>query len=237
MVTFDRGGALGVLTLASPPQNLLTSPAFCEPDRLRDFLSSPDLTGVLVRGEGRHFCGGADLARLAEQAQDPAALARDLDRGKLLLDALRFAPVPVVAAIRGQCLGAGFEIALACHFRVASTGAMVGFPESTHGLLPGLGGTLLAAGREHRAAIDLVVSGRLVESEEALALGLVDRVVSTAKVEEAAEAMLAALVAEKPPALVHALMEALHNARRLPREEALRRETALFCELLRRSRG
>lgn len=237
MVTFDRRGALGIVTLASPPQNLLTSPVFCEPDRLRDFLASPDLTGVLLRGEVRHFCGGADLDRLAEQAKDPARLAQDLDQGKRLLDALRFAPVPVVAAIRGQCLGAGFELALACHFRVASTGSMVGFPESTHGLLPGLGGTLLASGREHRAAIDLVLSGRLVDSEEALALGLVDRVVETARVEEAAEAMLASLVGEKSPALVHTLMEALHNARRLPREEALRRETALFCELLRRSRG
>jgi enoyl-CoA hydratase len=231
MLAYSRHGTTGVLTLKDPPRNLLKSPLFADRQELEGFLSADDLSGVIVVGEGRHFCGGADLEQLAIQAKDPAQLRRALDQGKALLDLLRFATVPVVAAIRGQCLGAGLEIALACHLRIASPGAMLGFPETTHGLLPGLGGTVALGEHRVRGVIDLIVSGRLVDADEALSLGLLDRVVDAAQVEHAAELQLTELVGGKPVQLVRSVMESIQNGRRLPREEALRRETELFCTL------
>jgi enoyl-CoA hydratase/carnithine racemase len=236
IIEYERRGPIGYLTIAHPPKNLLQSPVFADPRELEVFLGSPELLGVVVKGKGRHFSGGADLERLEEQAGDPARLGEDLGRGKSLLETLSFATVPVVAAIRGQCLGAGLEIALACHLRVVSDGAMLGFPEATHGLLPGLGGTL-AGSVARKVLVELVLSGRLVGAEEALALGLADRLEKGADVEAAAARLLAELTEGKPPELIRAAMESIHNGRRLPRDEALRRETELFCEVARRRFG
>ena len=227
-------GDLGHVVLDHPPANALQDPVFVDPSRLAAFLATPGLRGVVVTGAGRHFCGGADLEALRQRLPDAASLSAALDRGKALLALLSDAPVPVVAAVRGQCLGAGLEIALACHARVAADGAMVGFPEVSLGLLPGLGGTV-GDGEplSRRARLDLVLSGRLVGAEEARGLGLVDRVVPSGEVAEAAEALLRTWTDGRSPLLVRSVLEALRNARRLPRSEALRRETELFLALAR----
>lgn len=227
-------GDFGHVVLDQPPANALQDPVFVEPSRLAAFLAAPGLRGVVVTGAGRHFCGGADLEALRARLPDAASLSAALDRGKALLALLTDAPVPVVAAVRGQCLGAGLEIALACHARVVAEGAMLGFPESTLGLLPGLGGT--AGNGEplaRRARVDLVMSGRLVGAEEARGLGLVDRVVPSGEVVEAAEALLGSWVDGRSPLLVRSVLEAIVHGRRLPREQALRRETELFLALAR----
>ena len=227
-------GAIGRIILARPPANLLDAPEFTDAATLEGFLAQPALKGAIVTGEGRHFSGGADPASLEASLADPEALGRSLAAGQRLLGVLSFATVPVVAAIRGQCLGAGFEIALACHFRVAASGSMVGFPEAGRGLLPGLGGTAPAFARPSRQAlIDLLLSSRLVGADEALALGLVDRVAPTAGLDEAATRLLAELTDARWPEQVRAIMEAVHNGRRLERGAALRRETELFLHLAR----
>jgi enoyl-CoA hydratase/carnithine racemase len=187
-----------------------------------------------VRGDGRHFCGGADLETIPALVADPAAFARALEQGRALLDLLSFATVPVLAVVRGACLGAGLEIALSCHFRVASSNAMLGLPEAGVGLMPGLGGTLLAqevAGR--RVAIELALSGKAVGADEALGLGLVDAVCPTSALDAWAARFLRSLVGDRPVAVVRAIMEAIHNARRMPRADALREEARMFLELAR----
>ena len=236
-VHLQRDGDFGHLVFDHPPANTLPDPVFVEPSELASFLEEPALRGVVVRGAGRHFCGGADIEALRARLQDPEGLGSALTRGKALLRQLADAPVPVVAAIRGQCLGAGLEIALACHARVASEGAMLGFPESTLGLIPGLGGSVGDGDRvERRVRADLLLTGRLVGADEALALGVVDRVVPGSGTVAAAEAFLARWIDGRPSTLVRALMEALRNARRLPRDEALRRETDLFLRVAREAR-
>ena len=234
----DRDGALGRITLSAPPGNTLAHPVFADALALRSFLDDPGLAGVVVAGEGRHFCGGADREALASQLSDPVALREALVAGKSLLDLLAFATVPVVAAIRGQCLGAGLEIALACHFRVASSSAMLGFPEATLGLMPGFGGTVADGARIGRRALaDLVLTGRMIGAIEARDMGLVDEVVETVQVEAAARRRIDTLIADRPPALIRAVMESVHNGRRLPRGEALARETELFFEVARAARA
>lgn len=231
-VTYSSDGPVGRVTLSNPPSNTLTHPAFADGKELARFLTMPELKAVIVSGAGRHFCAGADLAALRAQARDTAGLAEALAEGKALLDLIRFAPVPVIAAIRGSCLGAGLEIALACHFRVAAATAMLGFPESELGLIPGLAGTLAESVRRG-ALVRLVLGGGMVSGTEALGLGLVDRAVPVRDVEREAGALAESLTGRRAAELVHAAMTSVHNASRMPREDALRRETELFCGLAR----
>jgi len=233
-VRLERQGDLGRIVLDRPPGNALDDPVFVDPGRLEDFLSGEGLRGVVLTGAGRHFCAGADLEALQRRLPDAATLARALDAGKVLLDRIREAPVPVVAAISGQCLGAGLEIALACHARVAASGAMLGFPESELGLMPGLGGTLETGnGLSRSRRLEWILTGRLIGPEEALEWGLVDRVVPSGRQEEEARTLIARWVGERTPRQVRAILESVGNAWRLPRAEALRRETELFLELAR----
>ncbi len=232
-LAYERRGEFGWLTMVNPPTNTLLDPRFAGADELEAFLAAPDLKGVILRGQGRHFCGGANLDALAVQARDPAALEARLRQGAQLLQLLAFAPVPVVAAIRGMCLGAGLELALACHFRCASDKALLGFPEAELGLLPGFGGTVFCQGAlEPAAAVELMLSGRLVGGEEAHELGLLQRVCATRQLERRVLGLLDELVGKRSCAQVHAVMGAVHAGRRLPTEQALQHEIQAFCSLL-----
>ncbi|HOU55280.1 MAG TPA: enoyl-CoA hydratase/isomerase family protein [Myxococcota bacterium] len=233
-VRLERDGDLGRIVLDRPPRNTLDDPVFVDPGRLEAFWGQEGIRGIVLVGSGRHFCGGADLEALRQRLPDPESLARSLDAGKALLDRIRDAPVPVVAAISGQCLGAGLEIALACHARVAASGAMLGFPESDLGLMPGLGGTLELGNRISRSRrVEWILTGRLIGAEEALEWGLVDAVVPAGRLEEEARGLVRRWVSDRTPLQVRAILESVGNAWRRPREEALRRETELFLELAR----
>ena len=135
----------------------------------------PDIRAVVLRGKGdRAFSAGADITGFvggAADGQRPAGI-------QPVADLIEQAPVPVVAAIHGYCLGGGLEIALACDFRIAQRDAQLGFPEVNLGLLPGGGGTqraprLVSPGR----ARWLVMSGERIPAETAEAWGLVEFVV------------------------------------------------------------
>ncbi|MBP7125377.1 enoyl-CoA hydratase/isomerase family protein [Myxococcota bacterium] len=233
-VRLERDGDLGRIVLDRPPRNTLDDPVFVDPGILERFFGQEGIRAVVLTGFGRHFCGGADLQALRKRLPDPESLARSLDAGKVLLDRIRDAPVPVVAAISGQCLGAGMEIALACHARVAASGAMMGFPESELGLMPGLGGTLETGNRIARSRrLEWILTGRLIGAEEALEWGLVDRVAPAGRLEEECRALIHRWIGDRTPLQVRAILESVGNAWRRPREEALRRETELFLELAR----
>ncbi len=237
-VVYSTEDSLGRIVLSDPPYNYLLKPEFEKPETLRNFLSRPELKGVIVSGAGRHFCGGADAKGLGELANGPDRLGRAMEKGKALLDIVRYATVPVVAAVRGGCFGAGLEIALACHFRFASKSALFGFPESQENLMPGLGGTLVSQEIvRRRHVIDLVVSGRMIGAAEAESMGLVDKCCNPKDVENDAKSFLDRLTRQRPCALIRKIMESVNNARRLPLASALRRETELFSEALREHYG
>lgn len=230
-LAYEMSQNIGRITLVNPPYNTLTDPVFAKAEQLTEFLEQPELRAVVVRGGGRHFCSGADLAHLREQVGQ-TGFAQRLDAGKQLLDLLRYATVPVVAAISGSALGAGLEIALACHFRVAARNAMLGFPEVDHGLMPGFGGTLAARNNGRFApAAELILTGKLVRGEEALAAGLVHMCVPARELESATATLVGSLIRGRPAHQIRTVMTALHNASRLPRDRALREETVLFCRL------
>ena len=231
ILTYEPPGRNGVgrIVLDNPPYNTLTDPVFTDPDGLAAFLSHPALIALIVTGAGRHFCGGADLDAIRRAGPE---LAARLDKGKALLDLLRFAPVPSVAVIRGSCLGAGLEFALACTFRFAAENALLGFPESAHGLMPGMGGTLAAAeGVGRGVLVELALSGRMVRAGEALTLGLVDRCLPAAQTAPAAVSFLENLTGRRSVHCVRSIMTSIANAARLPRDRALAEESRLFWEL------
>jgi enoyl-CoA hydratase len=223
---------IGRIILDNPPRNSLTQPVFANEAQLTDFLNTPRLKGVLVLGRGRHFCDGADpgsFARLFSRNDD---LEAQLQQAKKLLSILSASTVPTVAVITGSCLGAGLEIALACHFRYAAESCMLGFPETGHRLLPGLGGSVTAGRLVHRQhLIDLILSGRMIGADEGCRLGLVDTIGPARTIEEMALRYLDSLTGDRSPELIRAVMQAIHNSSSMSEQDALAAETGLFCNL------
>jgi enoyl-CoA hydratase/carnithine racemase len=145
--------------------------------------------GLVVSGRGRHFSSGANLDELKKAISDAPAnsVPQSLLAHGDTLRALEALPYPTVAAIDGCCLGSGFELALACHYRVSTPRALFALPEANFHLMPGCGATvrlplLVGAGR----AMELALTGRYLESSEALAWGAIDAVVPPAELLNAA---------------------------------------------------
>ncbi|XP_061090230.1 peroxisomal bifunctional enzyme isoform X2 [Conger conger] len=149
-------------------------------DTVSRAVSDPEVKGVVLCGENGKFCGGADIKEFGGQMKGPHLVP--------MIDAIEATAKPVVAAIEGMALGGGLELALACHYRIAHVKALLGLPEVALGLLPGAGGTqrlprLIGV----PAALDLITTGRHVSAQEALKLGIVDRITAGNTLEVAAE--------------------------------------------------
>lgn len=194
-VRLDRIGSVAVLVLAHPPVNTLTGPVVqALVEALDGLAADPSVHTVILRGEGRGFSSGADI-REAGQVGRMAALSA-------LCRKVETFPRPVIAALHGTVLGAGCELALAAHYRIAGTSAMIGLPEAGLGLLPGAGTTqrlprLIGA----EQALRMMLSGAPVGAAEALALGLIDRV-AQGSLGEAALAMAAEGLPPRPTAVL-----------------------------------
>jgi len=161
--------------------------------------SDAAVRALVITGSGRAFVAGADIAAL-QQLEGGFAGREAALSGQDVMNILAALPFPTIAAINGFALGGGLELALACDLRVAAKGARLGLPEVGLGLIPGYGGTqrlprLLGLGR----ALDLILTGRQVSAEEALQLGLINRVADDALSE--AKALAAAIIKNAPIAL------------------------------------
>src|SRR4051812_7931985 len=159
-----------------------------------------DVGGAIITGAGRAFVAGADIAELEFlNALQAKALAR---RGQLVFNRLESLHKPVIAAINGFALGGGCEFAMACHVRIASEAAKFGQPEVKLGLIPGYGGTqrlprLVGKGR----ALQLLMTGEIIDAAEALRIGLVNKVVPAEDLLKTAQDMMTAMLANAPMAL------------------------------------
>ena len=184
----ERVGDVAVLVLAHPPVNALSAAVRTGlAAGLQAALADPAVKSIVIRGEGRGFSAGADIAEFGKPGQGPRL-------GDLCL-AFENATKPVIAAIHGMALGGGLELALAAHYRVANAAAVLGLPEVNLGLLPGAGGTQRLPRLVGAApALGLMLTGVPITAAEALALGLVDQVVSQGLIEAAL-----ALAASHPP--------------------------------------
>lgn len=222
---------IATVTLNNPPSNLLNASVLKELDQAFDKLEATDTVRVVVlTASGRFFCPGADIKELAQlntayQGSELSGL------GQALLNRIERFDKPVIAAINGTCVGGGLELAMACHIRVAAAGIQLGLPEIKLGLIPGFGGTQrLPRIIGPSKAAELILTGEVITSEEALALGLVNRVVPLADLLKQAQ-VLAGMITAKGRLAIQSALRAIRTSLDSPLAEGLARESELFGEL------
>jgi enoyl-CoA hydratase len=228
----ERDGPVAIVTVNRP--RVLNALDTHTIDDLRravlDLKHDEAVRAVIVTGSGeKAFVAGADIEQLA--TLDPDAARAYALAGQHVFDLVENLGKPVIAAINGFALGGGCELALACTFRIASDTARLGQPEVKLGLIPGFGGTqrlvrLVGKGR----ALDLVLSGRMVDADEAYRIGLVQRVVPPATLMTEARSLAASLAELAPVALRYA-MEAINRGAEIAFPEAAFLEATLFALL------
>lgn len=188
------------------------------------------VAGVVLTGAGRAFVAGADIAELrSKSGPEIYALAR---RGQEVFRRFETSPKPVIAAVNGFALGGGCELAMACHVRIAAEGAKFGQPEVKLGITPGYGGTQRLTRLVGRGlALQLLLTGEMIDANEAFRIGLVNRVVPTGEqAVEAARAMIGQMLANGPLALAQCI-EVVNRGADISIEEALALEAAAFAML------
>ncbi|WP_329138354.1 enoyl-CoA hydratase/isomerase family protein [Streptomyces sp. NBC_00670] len=229
-VHLEVAEGIGTIRLDRPPMNALD---VATQDRIKELAEEAggraDVRAVILYGGEKVFAAGADIKEM--RAMDHAAMVLRARALQESFTAVARIPKPVVAAVTGYALGGGCELALCADHRIAADNAKLGQPEILLGLIPGAGGTqrlsrLIGPSR----AKDLIFTGRQVKADEALALGLVDRVVPAGEVYEAARAW-AARLARGPAIALRAAKESVDAGLETDIETGLAVERGWFAGL------
>jgi enoyl-CoA hydratase len=229
-VSVEVDGGIGTIRLDRPPMNALNAQVQEELHAAAiEVTGRSDVRAVVLYGGEKVFAAGADIKEMV--TADYAAMVERAAPLQAAFDALARIPKPTVAAVTGYALGGGCELALTADFRVCGDNAKLGQPEILLGIIPGAGGTqrlprLIGAAR----AKDLVYSGRFVGAEEALAIGLVDKVVAPDDVYSAAVELVGRYV-NGPALALRAAKAAIDGGLDGDLASGLRLETQLFTGL------
>jgi enoyl-CoA hydratase len=189
-------------------------------------VSDSNVGGIILTGAGRAFVAGADISEL--ESHGPVSAKRLAQTGQDVFGRFESSPKPVIAAVNGFALGGGCELAMACHIRIASEAAKFGQPEVKLGLIPGYGGTqrlprLVGRGR----ALQLLLTGEMIDAQEAFRIGLVNRVVPAADLLTAANELMRAILANAPLAIAN-VIEVVNRGYDATLEDALTLEATAF---------
>ena len=191
VVKLERHDVIAIVTVNSPPVNALSAAVrggiF---ECMKSAIADPEVKAIVLTCGGRTFIAGADITEFGKPPKPPGLHE--------VLVAMENSPKPIIAAIHGTALGGGLEVALACHFRVATKEARLGLPEVKLGLLPGAGGTQRlprAVGPE--LAVKMIVGGDPISAAEALKNGLIEEIVEGPA--SGGEAFARKVLAEKRP--------------------------------------
>jgi enoyl-CoA hydratase len=225
----ERRGRVALITINRPEKrNALNIQTRQEgAAALEELRDDAEVRAVVFTGAGdKAFIAGADIAEFAGRT---ANTQRDVMTGRSLFTAIDTFPKPIIAMVNGYCLGGGCELALACDLRIASDKASFGQPEINLGIIPGGGGTqrlthLVGEGK----AMELILTGDIIDAQTAHQLGLVNMVVPAADL-EAKTFEIANRIAEKSPIALRMAKEAVKTAARATLDEGLRREIDLFA--------
>jgi enoyl-CoA hydratase/carnithine racemase len=233
---YSSHDGLATITLDRPDKrNALHLEAFAELTRAAEAASAdPAVHGILVRANGPSFCAGIDLTALAglsgaaeDRFEEFVRIAQGPYRS------LALAAKPVVAAVRGHALGAGFQLALACDVRVVAADASFGLLEARYGLIPDLGGLWHLAREVGPArAKELAWSARTIDAAEADRLGLIARIVAPEDVDAEAEAIARSLIAHSP-VTTRTVKDLVDRAGGLSLDQELDAEAAAQAQVLR----
>jgi enoyl-CoA hydratase len=222
-------GDLAVVTIDRQEKlNALNAEVITEVgEAFQNLRDDDEVRGIILTGAGdKAFVAGADIGELAKM--DAITGVQVSRKGQAVFRGIERFPKPVVAAMGGYALGAGLEIAMACHVRIATERARFGLPEVGLGLIPGYGGTarlarLVGLGR----AVEMTLTGEMVDAQTALSMGLVTAVVPQEELLDRARELLGKIVKNGPLAVKMAL-EAVYGAMDVPILEANSVESHLF---------
>ncbi|MZP29684.1 crotonase [Heliobacterium undosum] len=227
---YETAGAVAIVTVNRPKVlNALNRAVLLELDQtFAGIAANRGIAAVIVTGAGeKSFVAGADIA---EMSGFGVAEAREFSRlGQQVFNRIEELPQPVIAAVNGFALGGGCELATACDFRIAATKARFGQPEVSLGVIPGFGGTQRLPRLVGRGmAAQLLFTGDMISSEEALRIGLVNKVVPAEALMEEAKA-IAGRIAGRGPLAVSAAKAALREGSNMDLNRALAYEAELFA--------
>ncbi len=225
-LTYDKREQVVWITLNQPTAGNAISLKMASElsDACRDINQDDDVRAVIVTGAGNVFCSGVDLDDLDSPATNkqgrwnPASIASK---------SVASVDCPVIAAINGNALGAGLELALACDIRIASQNARLGFPETSYGLIPGGGGTqrlprIIGKGK----ATEMILTAEPIDADEAYEVGLLSGVFPADKLDEGAEEIARRLASLAPVAVRYA-KEAVYKGMDMTLDQGLRLEADL----------
>jgi enoyl-CoA hydratase len=227
-ILLETTGRVSTLTINRPDKrNALNQPTRDEILHALDALHTAESRVLIVTGAGdKAFIAGADIGEF--EGRTPLT-QREVMKARRIFDAIEEFPKPVIAMINGFCLGGGMELALACDLRFAADSAKLGQPEINLGIIPGGGGTqrltrLVGEGK----AMELILTGDLIDAAYARQIGLLNDTFPAAELGNRVQA-LASKIAEKSPVALRMAKEAVKTAARMNLREGLDRETDLFC--------
>ena len=226
--TADTGG-IRTITINRPDKlNALNVATVAElSTAIADTAGDDAIKAVIITGAGdKAFVAGADISEL--QSLGPVEAKEFALRGQAVFRGLERLTKPVIAAVNGYALGGGCELAMACHIRVAASNAIFGQPEVKLGLIPGYGGTqrlprLIGRGR----ALEILLTGKNVNAEEALRIGLVNAVCEPAELKGVVAGILKAMMANGPLAVSHCI-EAVTSGLDMGLDDGCLLEATLF---------
>lgn len=228
-IKVEKREGIGYVTLNRPERlNALNDKTVEELyQAFKELKEDEEVSVIIVTGAGeKAFVAGADINEIA--ALTPISGREQARRGQAVLNFIESLGKPVIAAVNGFALGGGCELAMACAIRVASDNARLGQPEVNLGVMPGYAGTqrlprLVGQGR----ALEIILTGRMVNAEEALRIGLVNKVVPQAELIKSCEEM-ARTIMSKGPLAIRFCLEAVNAGLNMPLAEAQEYEATLF---------
>ncbi|MES2180085.1 MAG: enoyl-CoA hydratase-related protein [Gemmatimonadota bacterium] len=228
LLAFDIADRIATITVNRPDKlNALNDALMLELGRaVMEARRDPAVGAILLTGAGRAFVAGADIGELVDQSAT-AGKAR-AERGQRTFRLFETSPKPTLAAVNGFALGGGCELAMACHIRIASEKAKFGQPEVKLGIVPGYGGTqrlprLVGKGR----ALQLLLTGEMIDAAEAYRIGLVNRVVAPEELITASRTLLATMLEQGPLAIAHCI-EAVDRGLDMGLDDAIALEASHF---------
>ncbi len=212
-ITLHTENGICTVTINRPDKlNALNLKTMDEIEEIMDEVyDNPQIKGVIITGAGeKAFVAGADISEFANI--NPISARKFAERGQEIFASVANCHKPVLAAINGFALGGGCELAMACHLRIASENAKLGLPEVSLGLIPGFGGTqrlpqLVGAGK----AFEMMMTGDMIDAQEAHRIGLVNHVVPQTELQAKAEKIIAKIITRSPLA-VGQLIVCVHAA-------------------------
>ncbi len=230
-ITLTVSDRVATITVNRPDKlNALNAATIGELDAaIEETATRDDIGAVILTGAGKGFIAGADISELSSQS--PIDAKQRALRGQRVFAKFERSRKPVIAAVNGFALGGGCELAMSCHFRLASESAKFGQPEVKLGICPGYGGTqrlprLVGKGR----ALQLLLTGEMIDAQEAYRIGLVNKVYPAAELLPAADAMLRQIMANGPLAVAMCI-EAVHHGLDAQLDDALTLEANHFAIL------